>query len=215
MFVRVCFKQVGDDGDRLRFDISLGVDKKPLPTMSYFGFWGSMQRGELANGVLLDPEGVIDIGHGVEINDRYHRSNIFERKLDLGQYVTVWWNFSGEADESTYIVEAITDLAAISPATPPDFATKFLVDAVTKLPRFRARVIKSFDIEGYDNTVYRPPIGVEGDIAIFQDVYVFCPDDAVAKSGEMITAVVKPDEVEIFNESGEFLFGPTGWKGGN
>jgi hypothetical protein len=203
MFVRVCFRQVGDDGDRLRFDISLDASLRPLPIMSYFGFWGSLQRGEMATGVLLDPQGVIDVGG--DANSRYHRTNVFERKVDLGQYVTVWWNFGGVEEEHTYMVEAMTDLTAISNANSPKFATTYLVDTVSKLPRFRARVIKSFDIEGYDNTVYRPPVGVEGDIAIFQDAYVFCPDDAIATSGEMITAVVEFDEVEILNPSGEFL----------
>lgn len=188
MFVRVCFRQVGDDGDRLRFDLSVDSEKQPLATMSYFGFWGSLQRGEIASGVMLSPDGTIDVGHGGDANERYHRSNLLQRKIDLGQYATVWWNFGGEESESTYIVEAVTDLAAISSQSAPAFNTAYLVDSVAKLPRFRARVIKSFDIEGYDNAIYRPPIGVEGDLAIFQDEYVFCPDEAVSKSGEMITA---------------------------
>jgi len=36
-------------------------------------------------------------------------------------------------------------------------------------------------IEGYDDTIYQPPIGVEGDVAIFQAQYIFCPDGAVSK----------------------------------
>lgn len=205
MFARVCLKQVGEEGERLRFDISLDAEHRPLAIMSYFGFWGPMSQGADACGVLLDPQGVIDIGDFHDVTIRYHKTNIFDRKIDLGQYVTVWWKFTGSGEERIYIVEAVTDLAALSSADVPAFATAFLVDAVAKLPRFRARVVKSFDIPGYDNRIYRPPVGVEGDIAVFQDVYVFSPDDAVAKSGQMITVVVQPDEVEILNPSGKFL----------
>jgi hypothetical protein len=128
--------------------------------------------------------------------------------LELGQYITVWWDFGGEAVEHTYLVEAVTDLGAISPATPPILATRFFVDTVSKLPRFRARVAKSFDIEGFDNTIYRPPIGVQGDVAVLKDMYWFCPDGAVSKSGEIISVVVEPENLEIVNGSSEFLCGP-------
>jgi hypothetical protein len=90
---------------------------------------------------------------------------------------------------------------------PAILATTFIVDAVSKLPRFRARMVKSFDIEGFDNTIYRPPMGVQGDLAVLKDKCWFCPDGAVSKSDEVISVVVEPENLEIVNGAIEFLSG--------
>ena len=73
---------------------------------------------------------------------------------------------------------------------------------LAQLPRFRARVVRSFEITGYDGVVYSPPVGVEGDLANFHGSYVFCPDNAVAKNGDLITVVVDENDLEMILDSG-------------
>lgn len=63
-------------------------------------------------------------------------------------------------------------------------------------------MIRSFDIKGYDGRVYRPPVGVQGDVAIFQEAVIFCPDHAVAKNGQLITVVVDPQDIELMADAG-------------
>lgn len=197
MFVRASFRRVGDEDDRLRFDLSLDPSHMPLPIRSYFGYWGSFQRAEEGYGVLLTPGGIIDIGYGGDLNDRYCRTNILERKIKLGEYVTVYWKVDGVESESIYVIEAVINLIANSSLSGMESAERIQIESMTNLPRFRARVVRSFDIYGYDNTIYRPPVGIMGDIARCHDSYIFCPDGAFSKSGQRITVFVDGEDLEI------------------
>jgi hypothetical protein len=202
MFVRVTLRHVGQEGDRCRFDLSLGPDLIPLADKVYFGFWGSLDGIRESFGVALTPEGLINLGAGFETEDRLHKTNLHQRKIEIGQYVTIWWQWGGRPQEHTYIIEAMLQLSALTELVTVSDASNFLVPKLAKLPRFRARVVRSFEITGYDGVVYLPPVGVEGDIGIFQDLYVFCPDNAVAKNGDLITVVVEENDLEMILDSG-------------
>lgn len=202
MFVRVCLRHVGEDGDRCRFDLSLGPDLLPLADKVHFGFWGALDGVHESFGVLLTPEGVIDLGSGWDLHDRLHKTNLHQRRMELGQYVTIWWKWGAAQDEHTYIVEAVLQLSAVTDLVTLPGASSFLAPDLAKLPRFRARVKESFDIKGYDNVIYRTPVGVEGDIANFQGSYVFCPDNAVARNGDLITVCVDIESLEMILDSG-------------
>jgi len=89
MIVRVCLKSTGDETDRLRFDLNVGDEMRPLPNIAYFGFSGALNDMELSNGVLLKSDGVIDMGYGFEMSGRFHKTNLLEKKIELGGYVTV------------------------------------------------------------------------------------------------------------------------------
>jgi hypothetical protein len=204
MIVRVCMRQVGPDTDRLRFDISLGSDKKPLPDIAYFGYIGPFNGDEISAGALLTSDGQIDLGYWWDRNNRFHKTNLLTKTIEIGQYVTVWWDFDAISEETTYVIEAVTQLSAVTELISMSDATRFQCQEVNEVPRFRGRVKKSFDICGYDNRVYRPPIGVEGDVANLQGAYFFCPDNAIAKNGDLITVLLDPENIEMITES----FGP-------
>jgi len=202
MQIRVCLRNVNSDGDRLRFDLTLHPDLKPVADKVYFGFWGAVGGVGDAFGVLLSPEGVIDLGSGYELYDRFHKTNLMQRQVTLGQYVTVWWDWGGNKEENTYQMEAVIQLSAVTELVTLQRATGLLVTHMSDLPRFRARVIRSFDIKGYDGRIYRPPVGVQGDVAILQSITIFCPDNAVAKNGQLITVAVDPKDIELLADSG-------------
>lgn len=197
MIVRVCLRSTGDETARFRFDINVGGDMRPLRNIAYFGFFGALNNTELSNGVLLKADGVIDMGYGFEMSGRFHKTNLLDKIIELGGYVTLWWKWDAEPSEDTYVIEAVTVLSAITEVVNIPTATSFHIESVNSLPRFRARVVKPIDIEGYDGVVYHPPLGVEGDVAIFQESYVFCPDGAVSKNGDLITVTVGPDDIEL------------------
>jgi hypothetical protein len=170
---------------------------RPLQNISYFGFFGSLNDTEYSNGVLLKSDGIIDMGYGFEMSGRFHKTNLLTKKIELGEYVTVWWKWDAEPSEVTYVVEAVTVLSAVTEVVKIPEATSFHIESIYSLPRFRARVVKSFDIEGYDGVIYRPPVGVVGDVAYFQGYCIFCPDDAVSKDEQLITVLVDEDDLEL------------------
>lgn len=174
----------------------------PLADKVHFGFWGSLDGIHESFGVALTPNGFIDLGSGFETEERLHKTNLHQRKMETGQYVTIWWQWGGRPEENTYIIEAMLQLSALTDIVSVSDASSFFVPELAKLPRFRARVVRSFEITGYDGVVYVPPVGVEGDIAIFQNFYVFCPDNAVAKNGDLITVAVDENDLEMILDSG-------------
>lgn len=202
MFMRVCLRHVGEGGDRCRFDLSLGPNLHPLTDKVHFGFWGALDGVHESFGVLLKPDGVIDLGSGWELPDRLHKTNLHDRRMELGQYVTIWWTWGDTQEENTYIVEAVLQLSGLTDLVTVPIAASFLTPDLVQLPRFRARVNKSFDISGYDDVIYRPPVGVEGDVANFHGDYIFCPDNAISKNGEQITVFVNAGHLEMIVDSG-------------
>jgi hypothetical protein len=116
--------------------------------------------------------------------------------------VTVFWRLKEAAPEDAiYCVEQLYKLSEISNELDLARVTQTYKLGDIELPKFRARVICSFNILGYDDTVYVPPVGVEGDIAFLKDAFYFCPDQAISiKEGKQIIAVVDPSCVEIFTD---------------
>lgn len=201
MFVRVSLRYVGEGDDRCRFDLSVGPDLFPLADKVYFGSWGALDGLHESYGAALTTAGLIDLGSVWGAVDRLNKTNLLQRKMEPGQYVTIWWKSDGKEEECTYVVESVLQLSALTDLVKLPDASSFLVPELAKLPRFRARVIKSFGIKGYDDVVYRPPIGVEGDVANFQGSYVFCPDNAIARNGDLITARVDIVNLEMVLDS--------------
>jgi len=197
MIVRVSLKNADPQGNRIRFDLNVGNAMKPLQNMAYFGVSGALNDTEFSNGVVLRPDGVIDMGCGFERSGRFHKTNLLTKKICIGEYVTVWWEWDVEPSEATYVIEAVTVLSAVTEVVKIPEATSFHIESIYSLPRFRARVVRSFDIEGYDGVIYRPPVGVVGDVAYFQGYCIFCPDDAVSKDEQLITVIVNEDDLEL------------------
>ena len=200
MIVRVTLKSMDAVGERIRFDLSVDKDMRPLHGISYFGFYGAMTDTELSGAVLLNVEGVIDLGYGFESRGRFHKTNILRKKMEIGGYVAIWWKYGAEPTEATFAIERVTQLSAITDVAEIPKATTFHIETIEGLPKFRARVVKRFPINGYDGVVYSPPVGVEGDIAYFQDQCVFCPDGAISKDDRLITVSVDPDDLELIVE---------------
>jgi hypothetical protein len=197
---RVCLKSMDAQSERLRFDLVLGDDAVPLQDIMYFGFRGAFGDAVDASAVLLNPEGIIDLGPYYEEASRRHRTNLLQRMMRVGEYVTVWWKFGGWEEATTYVIESMTDLAALRRRTDLATATVCWVPKLDTLPQFRARVRESFDIEGFDDVVYRPPVGVEGYAGILQDVLYFCPDEAFDKAGRQIIAPAEPEWLELITD---------------
>jgi len=78
--------------------------------MSFFGYWGFFQHAEEGFGILLSSDGLIDIAYDSDLKHEYRRSNILERKIMAGEYVTFFWKEEGAETESTYEAEALADL---------------------------------------------------------------------------------------------------------
>jgi len=58
MIVRICLNGTNGRGDRVRFDLSIGADMKPLADMAYFGFYGSLRNTEVSSAILLNADAV-------------------------------------------------------------------------------------------------------------------------------------------------------------
>jgi hypothetical protein len=200
MIVRVTLKSTDAVGERIRFDLSVDKDMRALPGISYFGFYGAMVDTELSGAVLLNTEGVIDLGWGFEARGRFHKTNVLNKKIEMGGYATIWWKWDTEPTEATFVIEAVTQLSAVTDLVTIPEATSVRIETIEGLPKFRARVVESFDIDEYDGVVYRPPVGVEGDVAYFQDQCVFCPDGAISKDDRLITVSVDPAVLELIVE---------------
>jgi len=82
------------------FDIVTGADGRPRDGMIFFGVWGLFAEPDNLFPVILTEDGEIDLGQAAVTNNeypRYHRTNIRERKIILGELVTVW----AEYEEAT------------------------------------------------------------------------------------------------------------------
>ena len=119
---------------------------RPLPDIAYFGFYGALADTELSSAVLLSAEGLIDLGWGFETRGRFHQTNILSKRIELEGYATIWWKWEAEPVETTFVIEAVTHLTAISGHVDIPKATSVHVETVEGLPKFRARVVKSFNI---------------------------------------------------------------------
>lgn len=206
MFVRVCLKNVDDADDRIRIDLNVGLNMIPLPGLVYFGVWGSLEEYGHSWGIRLSSDSVIDLGLGYEWDSRFYRTNFHARRMEIGQYTTVWYKQGAVEQEHTFVVEAVMQLSAVTDVVLIADVTSSGIKTLEQLPIFRARVRKSFNIAGYDDTVYRPPIGVEGDVAYLQGCYVFSPDNAIAKDGKTITAIVDACNLELIVDKSDVAF---------
>jgi hypothetical protein len=196
--LRVCLRNTDVHDERIRFDVSVDEVMKPLSEIAYFGYCGSLNDTEYSTAMMLCADGIIDSGCGFDTRARYHRTNLLTKRIKLGEYITIWWSWGNEPIESTFMVEAATVLSAVTESVTIQDATKFYIESISALPRFRARVVKTFNIVGFDNVVYRPPIGVEGMVAAHTDTScIFFPDNAISKSGAMISAVVNLNHLEL------------------
>jgi hypothetical protein len=206
MFVRVCLKNTADADDRIRIDLNVGLNMLPVPGIVYFGLWGPLDENGNSSGILLRSDSVIDLGGGYDLNDRFHKTNLHARRMEVGQYTTMWVKWGTDEQEHTYVIEAVMQLSAVTDVVLIADVTSSGIKTLEQLPIFRARVRKSFNIAGYDDTVYRPPIGVEGDVAYLQGCYVFSPDNAIAKDGKTITAIVDASNLELIVDKSDVAF---------
>ncbi len=199
MFSRICFHNAGVGTERIYVDMNLDTEFRIVPGIPYFGLYESKADTEVGGGIVLTPAGEFDLGWGFESSGRFHRTNLRLKKIELGGYMTVWWKWDAEPEEQTYVIASVTKLSETATKTDIPKATKFHIQTLEGLPKFRARVKRSFDIKGYDNTIYRPPVGVEGDVTRFQEYCVFCPDGATSKTGQLIVTDVDPDDIELMH----------------
>lgn len=108
--MRITLRSVDDEWDRIRFDLSIDESHKVKREMVYFGFEGSLNNTENSHPLMLNQQGLIDLGDGFEAYSRHHKTNLFEKKIELKQYVTIWWKNGTETIEAVYFVEALTPL---------------------------------------------------------------------------------------------------------
>lgn len=197
MFVRARFTSTTEQDHRFYFDLIVDDGYVAAAELVYFGFFGSLAKADQGHGVILLPAGFIDFGEPYLTDQRYWQTNIHERAMRLGEYVTVWEK--GDApSEATYRIDAITDLSFVKSAQP--FQPTLWKPSAQDIPQFRARTIQHIDIKGYDRMIYRPPIGTLGYVARVQTHLVFYPDNAVAKNRHMIDVCVNADDIELLND---------------
>jgi hypothetical protein len=203
MIIRVRFTNTTVPEDIFLFDLMVDEFFVPLPEYPYFGYCGALNHTEDGYGVLLMGDGVIDLGSTVSSDSRYHKTNLRQRRMVGGEYITVWAKFSGPAEEVTYRIDRVVQLSSVTPLVSFCKATQRSIQTVRGLPVFRARTVTPIVIKGFDNATYRPPIGILGDVVRTQGTFLFFPDDAVAKDGRMIHVLIDPGDVQLVVESDE------------
>jgi hypothetical protein len=203
MIIRVRLTNTTVPEDIFLFDLMVDEFFMPLPEYPYFGYCGALNHTEDGYGVLLTADGVIDLGSLFSGDSRYHKTNLRQRKMVAGEYITIWVKFSGPAEEVTYRIDRVVQLSSVTPLVSFSKATQRSIQTVRGLPVFRARTVNPIVINGFDNTTYRPPIGTLGDIVRTQDTFLFYPDDAVAKNGQMIHVPIDPNDVQLIVQADE------------
>lgn len=89
----------GDHGDNYVFDLTLNDDNKPVYRHPCFGVWGYITDDNERFPFILTGDGMLDFGCQTDEGewDRYHQTNIFEKFIRIGEYITIYRdNFSKE-----------------------------------------------------------------------------------------------------------------------
>jgi|APCry1669189241_1035207.scaffolds.fasta_scaffold36206_3 hypothetical protein len=108
MMVRITLNDVDDEYGRIRFDLSIDAQNRPMKDMVWFGFEGSLNDLENSHPVMLNQSGTIDLGDAYDVHCRYHKTNLLEKEIKVKSYVTIWWKYETEKTEVVYFIEAIT-----------------------------------------------------------------------------------------------------------
>ncbi|MBK3799703.1 hypothetical protein GAY33_10745 [Azospirillum brasilense] len=97
------------------FDILLDAAGRVAGSWPIFGVAGGV-RGDHSYPLVLGREGQLDYGAGLQSHQRFQRTNLRDRSIRVGEYVTIW---SADEDEWAYRVQEVIDLAQLAGASLP------------------------------------------------------------------------------------------------
>jgi len=182
-----------DVRDWIYFDLLVDSERRPLRSFPSFGFSGSLNQRENGYPLLLLEDGTIDLGAFAASQSRFHKTNLYDRVLRVGEYVTVWWRQPKE-EAITFRIDSVTE---IGDAPPLGTLKKGRDIHPSELAEIRAEVIQSFEFD-FNGETYSPPIGVQGSVSIAQGELLFWPDGVIV-DGDQINTPVNPDEIRILS----------------
>ena len=102
--------------DNYLIDMALNGDGLPKEKVCFFGVWGQLGAPDNLYPAVLMPDGRIDLGSAreqVSPGLRYHETNIRQRKIVVGELVTVWEPNDDNPEiktEYTLRIKAITSM---------------------------------------------------------------------------------------------------------
>ncbi|MFA6279851.1 MAG: hypothetical protein WC612_03540 [Bdellovibrionales bacterium] len=101
--------------DDYTFDIVVDAKNKPLKKVPFFGLWGEFSKPDNRYPVVLLSDGQIDLGAAREEDDRFHKTNMHEKIIKVGELVTVWEPSSnGPSDEYTLEISLVKNLLELN-----------------------------------------------------------------------------------------------------
>lgn len=107
-YVRVKLVWPSDPSDTpYSFDLLLDLEGRVVGDWPIFGVAGGV-RGDYAYPLILGREGQLDYGASTAIQERFQRTNLRERCIRVGEYVTIW---SVHGEEWTYRLQDVFVLA--------------------------------------------------------------------------------------------------------
>jgi hypothetical protein len=187
--MRIGLQNVDVADDKMFFDVMVAnADHLPVKGHPAFGFSGSFSKPVDSFPLTLFSDGTIDIGCFAPIEVRYHRTNLLNHPMVVGEYVSIWWKEKVER-EITFQIRAVTKLDSGFEHAP---ATDLMLG---KIREYRAELVKSFDVE-ISGQKYRPPVGLQGSIAKLHGRLFFEPDGAILDD-QQIGLTVEEDEVRV------------------
>jgi len=92
------------------FDLLLDANERIIGNWPIFGVSGGV-RGDASYPFVLGSEDQIDYGVGCEGRYRFERTNLRERLIRIGEYVTIW---NADDEEWAYRVQEIIDLTQLA-----------------------------------------------------------------------------------------------------
>jgi hypothetical protein len=112
MMLRVHFKEIDSESegrDDYTFDIQVEAENKPVGGIPFFGLWGQFSDDQNCYPALLRKDGQIDLGNYEHLDprewnrdDRFQRTNLRDRPMVLGEFVTFWIHDHDSNQEEAY-----------------------------------------------------------------------------------------------------------------
>jgi hypothetical protein len=85
--------RVDDELDPITVDLFLDDSRHVVHKFPTCGWWGKLKGTDDLMPFILFPDGKMDFGTGFDEDDRYHRTNLQSKRLEVGEYVTVTHEF--------------------------------------------------------------------------------------------------------------------------
>lgn len=75
--------------DPITLDVFLDESKQVMQNFPTSGWWGKLKNTEDLMPFIFFPNGKMDFGTEFEIEDRYARTNLQNKRIEINEYVTV------------------------------------------------------------------------------------------------------------------------------